>query len=74
MDDDVHALDRAPQALRIRHVALGRLLARQRRRFSRLALEHAHRVARVDEPLDDVRADEAGRAGDEDPHDSKFFQ
>jgi hypothetical protein len=31
-------------------------------------------VAGVDERLDDVRADEAGRAGDEDLHDSKFFQ
>jgi hypothetical protein len=31
-------------------------------------------VAVVDEPPDDVRADEAGRAGDEDLHDAKFFQ
>ena len=37
-------------------------------------LEHAHRVAVVDEPLHDRGADEARRAGDEDPHDSKFFQ
>ena len=43
-------------------------------RLPGLPLERAHRVARVDEPLDDERADEAGRAGDEDPHVSKFFQ
>ena len=38
------------------------------------ALEHPHRVAVVDEPPHDRRADEPGRAGDEDPHASKFFQ
>jgi hypothetical protein len=37
-------------------------------------LEHTHGVPVVDEPPDHRGADEAGGAGDEDVHVSKFFQ
>ena len=74
MDDDVLPLDRAPQARRVGHRALDRVLARQRGARPGRVLEHPHRVPVVDEPLHDRGADEAGAAGDEDLHDSKFFQ
>ena len=76
MDDDLLALDRAPKARRVGHIALNCLLAGQAGALptARLALQHANLVAVVDEPPDDVRADEAGGAGDEDPHEAKFFQ
>ena len=74
MDDDVLTLGGLAQARRVGHRAGNGFLAGQVGARSCAVLEHPHRVAVVDEPLHDRRADEARRAGDEDPHVSKFFQ
>ena len=74
MNDDLLALGRVPQALRIGHRPDDGVLIRERGARPGGVLEYPHRVPVVDEPLHDRRADEAGRAGDENLHDSKFFQ
>ncbi|HWH06496.1 MAG TPA: hypothetical protein VNT23_08675 [Gaiellaceae bacterium] len=74
MDDDVGALGRALQALRVVDVADRRLAAPgvQPPRVGGVAHECADGEISRPELLDDVAADEAGGAGDEDH--SKFFQ
>ena len=74
VDDGVLSLGGGAEARRVRHRARDRLLARQPGARAGGVLEHAHRVSVVDEPPHDRGADEAGGAGDEDPHVSKFFQ
>ncbi len=73
VDDRVHALHGAAEALRVGHVAFGALRSGDRA----FAHECAHVVPGVLDRANHVRADEPGAAGDEDLHDStrwKFFQ
>ena len=74
MNDGVAALDRALEAGSIRHVADGKLATPggEAGGVGSLAHEHAHLSALGSKRVDDVGADEAGRAGDEDH--SKFLQ
>ncbi len=68
VDDDVDALERAPDAGRIGHVALDELAAErfQRGRLAPAPNETAHRLSRPAQRVHDVPADEARPARDED--------
>ena len=68
VDDDVDALERAPDAGRIGHVALDELAAErfQRPRLAPAPNEAAHRPVRPAQRVHDVPTDEPGTAGDED--------
>ena len=70
--DRGHAVERAGERVGIAHVALDELGARVEvvgplavRGFEQ-QVEHPHLVALLEQGVDDVRADEAGAAGDED--------
>jgi hypothetical protein len=70
MQDGITARDRTPHCLGVAEVSEHRLDLRRRmvRRFDQV--ENAGFVARQTQSVDDVRADESGRARDEDSHDS----
>jgi hypothetical protein len=79
VDDGVRALDRAPQARRVRHVSRHQLGADvlELRRPAAAADERAHRQLPLAQRPHDVRADEPRRAGDQNAHAgfrSKFCQ
>ena len=77
VDDGVAALDRAPDGVAVGDVALDQLEAIGRQALEVLAparvgelVEHPDRVLReaLEAIVDEARADEAGAAGDEQPH------
>jgi hypothetical protein len=68
MDHRIAAADRAPRRLAVRHVAGDREIRPRRVMPRRHEVEHHRLVARGVERVEDVRADEARAAGDEDSH------